>query len=761
MNICDEKKCIGCGICENVCNADACKLVFNTEGFLAPVVDDSKCVECNLCKSKCPALKELNHNSTQSAYAYYTSNEELRMQSSSGGFFTDVASHIINRWGGVAVGAAYSLSNDNPHYVKHIIIDNMNDLYKLRVSKYVQSDIRDALKQVKNYVDSGRVVLFSGTPCQISAVKSFVGDKENLYTIDLFCHGVPSPKVFYKYLQEMGAKKDTLIHFRDKTMGWGNSCVSFDAEGFRYVARHSQDTYYIGFVYDLYLRNSCHSCNYNRIRNRPADISIGDFWEIEKIMPELSDDAGISAVITNTIKGERLLETLKESKPGLCKTVDKNDVLLGNPILENPVKPHRNRNKFFKDFNATGKFLESARKNLNIGHNVLLLNHSFSHDNYGAMMVAYSMERIVEKFGYNPTTLLFKWPNHTEIFDSFKERYLHTTNEYSQGDYRELVKLNKVYDTFITGSDQVWRNWWHNDNLYRWFIDFANGSKNILSYAASFGLDYFDNTGVSNEKIGKLLTSYSGISVREKSGIDICKKCFNADAKLVIDPTQLLESDDYEKIIEGDRAEPPCKERYLVYMIFPEDENDTEKTYNFIDGLSKELNLKSVPIFDKERTGGGMTVGEWLSAIKNASFIVTESFHGAMFALIFKIPMLMLATGNSSRNRLPSFFEKIGCLRERILYNLDDKVAIKLAKEEIDWDEVYRRRKIFQDESLEFLRTTLAKQVTSNGRPISYEPLKLFIACGRKKISAIMPKPIKVFLKKIIRFSYILLGVQR
>ncbi len=746
MTICDKEICIGCGVCENVCSTNACKLLQDDEGFLSPEVDETKCSKCNLCKSKCPALLSIKSNEATGAYAYYTGDKELRRVSSSGGVFSDIAKYVINEKKGVVVGAAYTILNENSHYVKHIIVDNVKDLSKLRGSKYVQSDTREALYLIKKFIDSGRVVLFTGTPCQISAVKSFIGDKDNLYTVDLFCHGVPSPKIFSQYLEEMNVKKDSYINFKDKSLGWNDSCITYETDNFKYKARHSQDTFYLGFVDNLYLRNCCYSCKYNKIHQRPGDISIGDFWDIEKIIPELNDDIGINAVISNTTKGEDLIQKMKPDA-GLCQPVSEKLILPGNSVLETPVKAHSKRTNFFNDFNKTGNFFISARKYLNVGHNILLLNHSFSHDNYGAMMVAYSMERIVEKLGYNPTTLLFHNPKHTKEFDDFKTKYLHTTKEYELGDFSSLVKLNKTYDTFITGSDQVWRNWWYNNYLYRWYIDFADSSKNIISYAASFGFNYFDSKGVSNKKIEKLLKSYSGISVREKSGVDICKNCFNTDATWVVDPTQLLEAKDYEKIIEGDKAVPPCTEPYLAYMIFPEDENATEKTYTFINELSAKLNLKPVPLLtkpgDKQKT-----IGEWLATIKNASFIVTESFHGTMFSIIFKRPMLVLALDDTERNRLPDFFERINFLQERILYSLDDEVAFKLAKEQIDWDELYRRRKIFQNESLEFLRTALAKQVVSNGRTQIWS-LKSFAVCIKRGLLRILPRPLKTILKGV------------
>ena len=209
MTICDKNLCIGCGVCENVCKAEACRLQYDNEGFLYPIVDDSKCLNCNICKKKCPALSNTTLVSKQNGYAYYTKDTVLRKKSSSGGFFTDIASYIINKKQGVVAGAAYTCQDENTHYLQHVIVDNINDLSKMRGSKYVQSDTRNIFDDVQSYIAEGRTVLFVGTPCQVSAIKSFIGNNENLYTVDLFCHGIPSPQLFYKYLKEMNVKKNT------------------------------------------------------------------------------------------------------------------------------------------------------------------------------------------------------------------------------------------------------------------------------------------------------------------------------------------------------------------------------------------------------------------------------------------------------------------------------------------------------------------------------------------------------------------------
>ena len=208
-------KCVGCSACKQICPMGAIEMIANNEGFLYPFINKSKCINCGACSRVCPLNSELIKKEPQ-CYAV-AGIDELREKSSSGGLFTLFASEIIKK-GGVVCGAAF----DEEFKVKHIIVDNLNDLDKLRGSKYVQSDIGDSYKKIKDYLNNDRYVFFTGTPCQVSGLYNYLeGDSEYLFTADLLCHGVPSPKIFKKFLDEIGGVKNiSKIQFRDKEKGW-------------------------------------------------------------------------------------------------------------------------------------------------------------------------------------------------------------------------------------------------------------------------------------------------------------------------------------------------------------------------------------------------------------------------------------------------------------------------------------------------------------------------------------------------------------
>lgn len=694
-----SKECTGCAACVNICPKKAITMTVNAQGFLYPEINQSQCIECGLCKKECPTNKDIVKKSYLSCYASYSLNPEVREKSSSGGVFTEFAKQILLQ-NGFVVGAAF----DN-NKLKHIIIDKTEEIKKIRGSKYLQSEIGDIYEKVKKLLEDNKLVLFSGTPCQINGLKSYLQKEyENLYTIDVFCHGVPSPLVFKKYMEEMKYIPDTPINFRDKTFGWNNYNFLFQTNDGTISSLNDTDTYLRGFVQNLYLRESCYNCKYNALENRNADISIGDFWGVETHYPDLTDNKGVSAIITYTLKGQALLN---EISAGLyLKTVEIEQIVAGNPILVSPVTKHPSKNIFFKDFNNSGA-IKTIEDLLNINKNVAILNHSFSHDNYGALMVAYSMEKIVRQLGYYPKTIQIKIDGHS-ILDDFKEKFLHFTEPYKLFD--DLSGLNKKYKTFIVGSDQVWRNWWNNDEIMNnFFLSFADKTKNLIAYAASFGIDKFEGSKKLKSQIKQLLKSYSAISVREEEGVDICKNDFCAEAKLVLDPTQLIDVKEYEKIIASESL-PKEEGKYLAYMIFPGEDFDTKETRELIQNVSEKLNLKT-NFAIKE----GNTVAKWLNTFKNADFVVTDSFHGMMFSIIFKKQFICLVNKLGGATRFIHIAEKLG-ISDRIFYNICDIDVEKVINNKINYDLVDEKLAILRNYSINFLQKALSVNVVDNGR---------------------------------------------
>ncbi|MDD5618424.1 MAG: Coenzyme F420 hydrogenase/dehydrogenase, beta subunit C-terminal domain, partial [Candidatus Omnitrophica bacterium] len=363
MKLCEEQKCTGCAACYNVCPVSAIKMVEDKEGFLRPLIDKRICAKCGLCVNICPEINTpaVERFKTPPAYAAWNLDKPTRINSSSGGIFSIFADYILEQ-GGVVFGAAF----DENLMVKHVPVFKKKDLPKLRGSKYVQSEISSSFKQIKEYLNENRKVLFSGTPCQVTALLSFLGkDYANLLTCDLICHGVSSPKVFNGYLRYIDSKKGAKIisaSFRDKYLGWDSFAMKLIFEnGKKYLAPYYNDKFLQGFFMDIYSRPSCGICQYAKIP-RAGDITMGDFWGIgRKHKFEHDTFEGISLVLINSRKGEDVFNLCQDRYFKIKRELE--EAVEYNLHLRLPAKPNKHRADFFLVFNNKG-FGEGAKKYL-------------------------------------------------------------------------------------------------------------------------------------------------------------------------------------------------------------------------------------------------------------------------------------------------------------------------------------------------------------------------------------------------------------
>lgn len=311
----DKKDCCECTACKSICPKDAIYMYLDEYGFEYPKIDREKCIECGLCKKVCAFQNIEETNTPIETYVAVAKDENILLKSASGGIFATIAQIYIES-GGVVFGATF----DDELNPVHVGISNINLLDKLQGSKYVQSNIANTYKEAKKFLNEGKQVLFSGTPCQIAGLKGYLmKDYDNLLTIDIICHGVPSLKFFKDYLQVMEQKikgKIKKFNFRDKSIGWGlNGSILYENNGILKKKKiyGSESSYYHYFLNSSCYRENCYHCKY-ACENRPADITIGDYWGIEVAHPELlgkgkiEEEKGISVVIANTEKGKREIE---------------------------------------------------------------------------------------------------------------------------------------------------------------------------------------------------------------------------------------------------------------------------------------------------------------------------------------------------------------------------------------------------------------------------------------------------------------------
>ncbi len=361
QKIVDFEKCSGCHACFNACPKNCISMKPDEEGFLYPEIDNEKCIDCGMCQRVCPVLTKYKGYPKGNAYACINKSDETRKFSSSGGIFSLLAEHIISQ-DGVVFGAAF----DNDLNVCHMGIRDIDELKKLQGSKYVQSKIGDTYKQAREYLEAGKKVLFSGTPCQISGLLTFLGkDYENLVCQDIVCHGVPSPLVWKEYLKfvenQIGAKAKK-VTFRDKSYGWKRYFVrlDFDKEK-KYTQPFNRNLFMKGFLENLYLRPSCYDCHSKSVE-RQSDITLADFWGIEKIHPEFFDNKGTSLVLENSEKGRQLINAISSKMHH--KKVDIDSALKFNPSAYRSACIPKNRKRFMKLLCAVS-FKKAIKRNVN------------------------------------------------------------------------------------------------------------------------------------------------------------------------------------------------------------------------------------------------------------------------------------------------------------------------------------------------------------------------------------------------------------
>lgn len=355
----DKKECCGCGACQAVCPRNAIEMVEDEYGFIYPKINESKCVNCDLCKKTCAYMNPKRMNDDKTVYVAASKNDENLKKSASGGVFFELANSIIFD-DGIVYGVSMEFENDKLT-PKHIRVDNQEDLKKLQGSKYVQSECGNIYKSVKKDLIEGRKILFSGTPCQIEGLKSFLQYKEyeNLFLVDIICHGVPSRKMFQDYINNFEVKNNCKVkefYFRDKEKGWGLFFkIIYEKNGKieKIVKPSYESSFYQLFLDSSIYRENCYECPY-AIENRNSDLTIGDFWGIKQEHPELNMDLkkGISCIIANTFKGEKVIEKYGTN---LIKS-DSNfqKVAKHNHQLNNPSKLPKERNSIMQIYKVKG-----------------------------------------------------------------------------------------------------------------------------------------------------------------------------------------------------------------------------------------------------------------------------------------------------------------------------------------------------------------------------------------------------------------------
>ena len=341
------ENCCGCALCEDVCPKNAITMI-QKDGFYYPIIEQNLCVDCGACVKKCPvtSVPQTQSNDCIEAFAVKHKSDSVVLNSSSGGIFTALSDKILSD-GGYVIGADF----DADMNIVHNVATTTQQRDRMRGSKYIQSDTTGIYDKIRLLLKEGKPILFTGTPCQAAAVRKCFPNDENLYILDIICHGVPSLDVWKKYVEFIENKyhrKLTFYSFRDKSIsGWRGYSAKLTFDDGTVVSHNNVTGSFIElFRYDVCLRPVCANCKFTSL-NRQGDITIGDFWGIEKVLPEISDNKGISAVMINNSKGKMLFDSATDEIDKYSCTPQ--DIAKGQPNLFRPSSYSNKAEAFQKD----------------------------------------------------------------------------------------------------------------------------------------------------------------------------------------------------------------------------------------------------------------------------------------------------------------------------------------------------------------------------------------------------------------------------
>ena len=701
------KSCTGCGACVNACPVKALSMEFNDEGFYAPKVDEEKCIKCGKCKSVCPAVNFSTKNKNKPvSYAYAASDEE-RKNSTSGAFFSILAKYVLEQ-NGYVCGAAWNEKFE----ANHIIIDKIEDLHKIRFSKYVQSNTMNCFTKIRELLEQNKLVLFSGTPCQNAGLIKFLNKEyPNLITMDIICHGAPSPRVWQDYLDEnFDRNKIVDINFRNKDNGWvqcGEIWYYGSSSNIDYANGEKSPigVYYEAFLGHYLSNKPCLDCKYRSVP-RPADFTCGDFWHLYE--SELNDKKGLSVVLLNNSKAEKIFNILKFKED--TKFFKKINLYNKYKHIElnqkSRLKPERE--VFFKKYQEknirTTKLIEACvGRHYDVG-----LVTQFNFMNYGSALVAYAACKIIESLGQTVLMIdkdLNGYDNNNKNNKSleFARKNYNISRFYNKTE--DPRDLNDLCDTFIVGSDTMW--WDTEYGIDFSWLDFARSDKRKISFCTSFAhkVPSMDNNQKAKRRF--LYNRFNALSVREESGVEILKNMFGVGSVHLYDPTLIADKQIFDDLAKlSDRTE---KGFVFAYMLDLTPQKEKAAKY-----IADKLNLKLKLISNMRYKGGSIHIDENILSIedfvyfcKNADFIISDSFHGCCFSVIYEKPFVSFVNAWRGNERYKIF--KDNNLSNQLFENIDNIYNVNFSTYKVDFKQIKDKCETEKNKAMNWLKTALTK----------------------------------------------------
>lgn len=744
ISILDPQKCTACSSCYNACSFQAITMEENAEGFMVPVIHAESCTECGICIKSCPVLNVKKSRKAEPELYAVRASDEIRAVSSSGGLFTVLAEEILSR-GGTVCGAAY----DETMRLRHILVTSPENLAPLRGSKYVQSEIGTVYRDIRALLNAGKPVLFTGTPCQAAGLRTYLRKEyEQLYVMDVLCHGVPSQKLFRQYLKEtMGAQKVTDVRFRDNRFGWSCEHIVVETQdGNTYTADSKNDPYLRGFLCNLTLRTSCGDCPFCEFP-RQGDISAGDFWGISKIDRSQYDGKGTSLVYVNTAKGRELFEAVRERLK--VKQFDGSALTISNRIKAYyPMNPNRYRLFKFLE-NGRVSFKNAVPKALSRQFDIGIVSNYFA-ENFGGSLTQYALYHTLEDMGYS--CLMIERPEDAKdkaSLESIKHIYKEIPYpEAAMAQQRktkaEMEDLNRFCSTFVVGSDQLFQFGLYQKLGKYVTLDWVTDDHKKIAYAASFGHDKIWGDKAEIAKMGYYMRKFDAFSVREESGVSLTKRVFDVDSVQVLDPVFLCDRKHYDALIAKSQRK---LSRHVIgsYILDPSLDKAAiirtiQKKLGIKAQIFSEFNhseeyVKSLAGLDVQH----LTVEERLQLISECDFFVTDSFHGTCLAIIMQKPFVTILNEDRGGSRFYSLLSLLG-LKDRLILNSGDLDGNTVIFQPIHYEKVNKVLHEERNRSIGWLKNALTAEKIM--KYTEFDVLSMMIQEQQKKIQ-VMEKQIQ------------------
>ena len=595
-------------------------------------------------------------------YATQHKDIDILNKSGSGGMFYALSKHILDK-NGIVYGASFV--NDFKD-VEIVRCDNIANLDILLQSKYMMSSAKESFSLVKEDLEAGKLVLYSGLPCQIHTLRHFLDrDYDNLICVELVCHGTLSANIWKDYLQSVVPmnKKIISVNMRDKRFGWNDygMSIKFDDDT-EFFEKHQDNKFMKLFLSDKYLNTSCYDCKFKNDFSK-ADLVIGDFWGANATNIPLEKRPGINLVVINTSIGLQLFNELDEIKK---VKINKEASLRFNGGMQNKIKT------IPETYNKC-----TFMKNNKVG--ILTLNFN---DNIGGVLQSYALQKFLNNNYYDATTIQSHDYWHKLSF--VKKLKTKTVTDFS--------RIKSDFDSYIVGSDQVWRRefisgkWAESWKTWRpLFLDFAkNWNVNRIAYSASYGTNHFDFDDVINE-VKTYLDSFDAISMREIDATEHVNTLTKNEVVTTCDPTMLLDKEEYLSLCKDINK----KENGLFSYIL-----DKDTTKNTI----KETIKSSLNISDVKRQPNN--VEDWLACYRDCKCVLTDSFHGVVFSIIFNKPFICVLNKGRGESRFNTLIE---------LFNIKDRVVTK--EEDVNLELLTKEPNIDLQEIVEFSKDFLLKNL--------------------------------------------------